>query len=254
MFSVETENLGKTFLPLPWPLSMVGRKLTHPVRALYGVSLQIRQGEIFGLLGPNGAGKTTLLKLLATILLPTQGTARVNGADIVRQGSRVRRAIGLASGEERGFYWRLSGRENLEFFGGLLGLAPRKARQRVQAVLELVDLGPFAHELVGRYSTGMRHRLDLARALLADPSVLLLDEPSRSLDPAGAEEVRLLLRHLARERGTTVLLVTHDLAEASATCDRVAIIRRGTVCEVISLDSNKQVDLSNRYHLALGLA
>lgn len=253
-FPIETEFLGKTFLPLPWPLSMVGRKLAHPVRALHGVSLQIRQGEVFGILGPNGAGKTTLLKLLATILSPSEGRAWVNGADVVRQGAKVRQAIGLATGEERGFYWRLSGRENLEFFGGLLGLTPRMARHRVQAVLELVDLVPFAQELVGRYSTGMRHRLDLARVLLADPSVLLLDEPTRSLDPAGAEQIRGLLRQLARERGKTALLVTHDLAEAASTCDRVAIIRHGTICDVVSVDSNRQLDLTGRYRLALGLS
>jgi len=233
---------------------MVGRKLAHPVRALRDVSLQIRQGEVFGLLGPNGAGKTTLLKLLATILLPSEGRAWVNGLDVIRQGAEVRRTVGLATGEERGFYWRLTGRENLEFFGGLFGLAPQWARQRVKAALELVDLAPFAEELVGRYSTGMRHRLDLARALLPDPSVLLLDEPTRSLDPAGAEQLRSLLRRLGRERGKTALLVTHDLVEAATTCDRVAIIRDGAICDVVPAGSSEQADLPRRYRLALGLS
>lgn len=253
-FTIETSTLGKTFQPFPWPLSLVSRRLTHPVRALHGVSLQIPRGEVFGLLGPNGAGKTTLLKLLATILLPSEGRACVNGADLVHEGNKVRRAIGVATGEERGFYWRLSGRENLEFFSGLLRLAPQAARNRVEAVLKLVDLLPAAQEIVGRYSTGMRHRLDLARALLGDPSVLLLDEPTRSLDPTAAESFRALLRQLAHEHGKTVLLVTHDLPEAATTCDRVAILLHGTICDILSLASDRQAVLNARYHSLVAIS
>ncbi len=250
-FAIETRNLGKTFMPLPWPLSATGRRLARPVRALHNVSVQIPRGEVFGLLGPNGAGKTTLLKLLATILLPSEGSARVNGVDVIRENGKVRRMIGLATAEERGFYWRLSGRENLEFFSGLWGLSPKTARRRVQTVLERVDLLPSADEIVGRYSTGMRHRLDLARALLPDPSVLLLDEPTRSVDPLAADQIRTLLRQLAHEGGKTVLLVTHDLTEAAATCDQVAILLRGAICAVFPVTRETHTDLVDRYRAAL---
>ncbi len=248
---IETRALGKTFLPASWPLSLADRRLAHPVRALHDVTLKVAQGEVFGLLGPNGAGKTTLLKILATVLLPSEGSARVHGADVVREGTAVRRAIGLATGEERGFYWHLSGRENLEFFGGLFGLAPRISRGRAQSALECVELLPFASEIVARYSTGMRHRLDIARALLHAPPVLLFDEPTRSLDPAAASQIRALVRRLAKDQGKTVLLVTHDLPEAATTCDRVAVLFRGTVRAVVSLPAVGEAGLAHYYHSVL---
>ena len=132
---IETWNLGKTFRAPPWPFSLAGRRSVRPVRALVGLSLRVERGEIFGLLGPNGAGKTTLLKVLATLLLPSEGGARVQGADVVREAAAVRRLVALATGDERAFYWRLSGRENLEFFAGLRGFARHAARRRAEAVL-----------------------------------------------------------------------------------------------------------------------
>lgn len=244
---IETWNLGKTFRPLAWPFSLSARRLMRPVRALYGVSLHVERGEVFGLLGPNGAGKTTLLKVLATLLLPSEGHAQVNGADLVRDEAVVRRAVGLATGDERGFYWRLTGRENLEFFAGLQGLSPWTARRRAGAVLELVDLLPYAQEVVTRYSTGMRQRLSIARALLGNPRVLLLDEPTRSLDPGAAQRVQALIQRLAREEGMTVLLVTHHLGEARAICHRVAILVAGRVGEVIPLPYIEEAALAERY-------
>ncbi len=255
---IETRNLGKTFHPSPWPLSLAGRRLVRPVQALRDVSLRIEGGEIFGLLGPNGAGKTTLLRVLTTLVLPSEGRARVCGADVVREGRAVRRATGMAPGKERGFYWRLSGRENLEFFAGLLGLAPGAARRRAEAVLEIVDLLPYANELVERYSTGMRQRLGVARALLGDPKVLLLDEPTRSLDQDAAGRTHGLIRRLAKEAGVTVVLTTHHPAEAAAICHRAAILVEGSVREVVSLSPGGEthslsIDLAKRYQSLVGV-
>lgn len=246
---VRTRDLGKTFLPSPWPLSLVGRQLDHKVCALENVTLEIGEGETFGIVGPNGAGKTTLLKILSTLILPSRGTARVNGADVIRGAAAVRSSIGLAAGEERSFYWRLTGSENLEFFGGIRGFGPREARRRASQVLELVDLLPMAKEPLTRYTTGMRQRLGLARALLGRPQVLLLDEPTRSLDPLAAQGVHALLRRLASEQHVTVLIATHNLDEAEAVCNRVAVLADGKVRSVVSTEQGK---LEDRYRALLG--
>jgi ABC-2 type transport system ATP-binding protein len=232
---IRTRDLGKTFSPPPWPLSLVGRPLTREVRALEGVTLDVEPGEVFGVMGPNGAGKTTLLKVLSTLILPSSGSARVNGSDLVQGAHAVRRSVGIATGEERGFYWRLTGMENLEFFAGLRGVAPHEARERASEALEMVDLLPRAMDPVIRYTTGMRQRLSLARALLARPRVLLLDEPTRSLDPMAAQAVQGLVRRLATEDHITVMIATHNLEEAEAVCTRVAILSDGTVRSIVSV-------------------
>jgi ABC-2 type transport system ATP-binding protein len=220
------------------------------VRALHDVNLEIAPGEVFALVGPNGAGKTTLLRILATLLLPSTGSAQVNGADVVRDGRRVRHAIGLAAGDDRGFYWRLSGLENLEFFAGLLGFRRAEARHRAADALERLDLLPMAREPVGRYSTGMRQRLAIARALLGNPPVLLFDEPTRSLDPMAAGGFRTLAARLARDEGRTVVMATHNLEEAEALCRRAAILAGGTVREVVAMDGAG--GLARRYRALLG--
>jgi ABC-2 type transport system ATP-binding protein len=250
---IRTRDLSKTFSPPPWPLSLVGRPLTHEVRALDSVTLDIDPGEVFGVIGPNGAGKTTLLKVLSTLILPTRGTARVNGADLVRGAEAVRRSVGIATGEERGFYWRLTGAENLEFFGGLRGFAPREAGRRAREALELVDLLPIAKEPVMRYTTGMRQRLSLARALLARPRVLLLDEPTRSLDPTAVQGVHALVRRLATDDRVTVMITTHNLEEAEAVCTRVAVLTDGTVRSVVSVAPGEG-RLRDRYGALLGVS
>ncbi len=249
---IRTRDLSKTFSPPPWPLSLVGRPLTREVRALGGVTLDIDPGEVFGVIGPNGAGKTTLLKVLSTLILPSRGTARVNGSDLVRGADAVRRSVGISTGEERGFYWRLTGMENLEFFGGLRGLAPREARQRATQALELVDLLRRAREPVMRYTTGMRQRLSLARALLARPRVLLLDEPTRSLDPMAVQGVQSLVRRLAAADGVTVMIATHNLEEAEAVCTRVAVLTEGTVRAVLSVAPGEG-RLRDRYGTLFGV-
>jgi ABC-2 type transport system ATP-binding protein len=248
---IRTRDLSKIFFPAPWPLSLVGRQITHEVRALDAINLEIEPGEVFGIAGPNGAGKTTLLKVLSTLIQPSRGAARVNGADLIREAAAVRRSVGLATGEERGFYWRLTGRENLEFFGGLRGIAPREARHRATQALEIVDLLPMAKEPVRRYSTGMRQRLGLARALLGRPPVLLLDEPTRSLDPTAAHAIRALIRRLATDERVTVMIATHNLDEAEALCSRVAVLADGSVRSVVPVASGEG-RLGDRYRAVLG--
>lgn len=203
----------------------IGRRRAETV-ALAGLSFTVEPGTVFGLLGPNGAGKTTTVRILSTLLAPTSGTARVLGFDVMRKTSDVRAVIGLAIGGDRGFYGRISGRQNLHYFAALSGLGRRDAKTRSEEVLEVVGLADRADERVERYSRGMRQRLHLARALLTRPRLLFLDEPTLGIDPAMALEFRRLIPSLARD-GVTVLLTTHYMLEADELCQRIAIIDRG---------------------------
>jgi ABC-2 type transport system ATP-binding protein len=201
--------------------------------ALRGVSLSVPRGELFGLLGPNGAGKTTLVKILATVLLPTSGSVKILGEDVVRDASSVRSRIGLVFGGERGVYGTLTGRATLRFWGDLYRLEPNAARRRVEEVLELVGLRERGDERVETYSRGMKQRLHLARGILHKPELLLLDEPTIGLDPIAAVELRAIVRQL-NDGGMTVFLTTHYMAEAETMCDRVAFINEG---QVVLVDS-----------------
>ncbi len=197
---------------------------------LTDVTLEVGRGEIIGLVGANGAGKTTLLEILATTQLPTAGDGFVGGCNLVSQAQQVRHLVGYAPAGTDGFYARLTGRANLEFFAALNNLSPAAARRRTGEVLRLIGALELEDAVVQRLSTGMRQKLGLARALLADPPILLLDEPARSLDPASQDAFHALLRRsLAAKMGKTVLMVTHDLGTARALCDRVALLRGGTI-------------------------
>jgi ABC-2 type transport system ATP-binding protein len=197
--------------------------------ALGGVDMDVWPGEVVALLGPNGAGKSTLIRILATTLLPSEGKALIAGCDVTQAPQKARRAIGLVLSEERSFFWRLSGAANLEFFGALHGLGRAMARQRAAEALAVVDLADVASRRVDRYSTGMRSRLAIARALLGRPRVLLLDEPTSSLDPVVAREVRTMVAALAADHDVAVLYATHDLHEAAAIASRTMILVRGRV-------------------------
>jgi ABC-2 type transport system ATP-binding protein len=188
----------------------------------------VGEGELFGLLGPNGAGKTTTIKMLITLLIPTGGTARVLGLDVVEQAKEVRRRIGYVFGGERGVYERLSGYDNLRYFAELYGVPPREQKRRIGELLDLVGLTGREHERAEGYSRGMKQRLHVARGLLHDPEVIFLDEPSIGLDPVGAREVRATIASLT-EAGKTVLLTTHYMFEADALCDRIAVISHGKI-------------------------
>jgi len=200
------------------------------VEVLRGVSIHVRQGEFFGLLGPNGAGKTTLFKILSTLILPDSGAIDIAGADPLLDPRRVRQVLTPVIADERSLHWRLTGLENLMLFAALYGLEKPQARQGSQALLRTVGLADAAGRMVGTYSSGMRQRLLIARALLSTPAVLLLDEPTRSLDPVSARDFRRFLREEIVERqGCTVILATHDADEAFELCDRLAVLSRGRV-------------------------
>lgn len=206
------------------------RKSAEPVEALRGVTLDVRAGEIFGLIGRNGAGKTTFAKIIATLVQPTEGTVSVRGFDSVKDEGRVRAQVGLASAEERSFYWRLTIEQNLLFFARLYGMDDRAARSRIAELVALFELEPLARRRFGQLSTGNKQRVIVARAMLSDPPVLLLDEPTRSLDPLAAAEMRATIRKLAAgSQPKTVLLTSHNLTEIEELCDRVAIISGGRI-------------------------
>ena len=196
--------------------------------AVAGIDLVVQSGEIFGILGPNGAGKTTTMRMLATLLLPTRGQARVLGIDVVARPREVRARIGAMLSGERSLYWKLTARENLEYFAALYHVPPRQTRARIDAALAGVKLFDRADDYVERYSTGMRQRLALARALLPDPPLVILDEPTVGLDPQAARDLRDRVRELQRQ-GRTVLLTTHYMEEADQLCDRIAIIDHGRI-------------------------
>jgi len=228
--AVRVEGVAKAFPRRRSVRALLRAPFRRPSRvpALRGVSLEVRRGEILGLLGPNGAGKTTLLKVLCGLVLPDEGRAEVLGIPAGVPG--LSRVLGLVHGDERSFYWRLTARENLDFFARLHGLTGEARRRRVRQLLERVDLARDADRRFGDFSSGMRQRLAIARALIADPPVLLMDEPTRSLDPVSAARQRQwILEELHRGDGRTILLATHNLREAEQLCHRVAILAAGKV-------------------------
>ena len=203
------------------------------VEALRGVDLKVNEGEIFGLLGPNGAGKTTLIKILCTLVIHDEGEAYVNGFDVRKEPSKVLRNLQAVLPESRGFNWRLSGLQNLEFYALLYGLKKKEAEERISYLLELTGLTERARDGYQRYSTGMQRKLLLCRALLQNSPILLFDEPTAGLDPNSAAEFRAMLQRLVRDERKTVFLSTHNLYEAQGICSRIAIIDRGkiTACD-----------------------
>ena len=196
------------------------------VEALQGVSLEVAPGEIFGLLGPNGAGKTTLIKILTTLLLPTAGEAWVNGFQLRKQENQVRASVGCMLMGERGLYWKLSGRENLEYFGALYHLSPAGRKARAGQILDLLDLQQIADRTVETYSSGQKMKLAFGKALINDAPLLVLDEPTNTLDVPSASELRAIVRDL-NGQGKTIIYTTHIMSEAETLCNRVAIIDHG---------------------------
>ena len=228
---IRIEGLTKRFaVRRGWRRMLLRPRERRVTTALGGVSMVARAGEIVGLLGPNGAGKTTLLRILSTLVLPDAGSAHIAGFDVVRDPARARRVLAPVAADERSLEWRLSARENLRFFGALHGLTGETLRTRVSELLAGVELDDAGDKLVGAFSSGMRQRLLIARALLSRPQALLLDEPTRSLDPLAARAFRdFLRREVAGRQGCAVLLATHDPDEALGLCDRIAILDKGRV-------------------------
>jgi len=228
--AIEAHDLAKSYPKARRWRDIARRRPLEHAEALRGVSLSVPRGSIHGLLGANGAGKTTLLKILATLVMPTSGRATLAGVDVVASPARAREKLGFVVAEERSFYWRLSGRDNLMFFAALQDLSGARRARRVDETLDVVGLVTDAGRPYREYSSGMRQRLSIARGLLAEPEVLLMDEPTRALDPPSAHWIRRFVRErLAGERGTTVLVATHDLIEAETTCDALSLVEGGRI-------------------------
>ncbi|HYF96276.1 MAG TPA: ABC transporter ATP-binding protein [Symbiobacteriaceae bacterium] len=210
------------------------------MRALDDVSLTVAPGECFGLLGLNGAGKTTMLKVLATLMLPDGGAVTVNGFDVVRQSHQVRSCLGFCSTEADGLYLRLSGEDNLRFFATLHHVPESVIRRRSEALLQFFDLWEARRKLAKDYSTGMKSKLKIARALIHNPPILLLDEPTSGLDYASALQLYELLQILNKEHGKTILYTSHHLKEVEELCQRVGIIHQGRITACGTVDHLKR--------------
>ncbi|MEM1509830.1 MAG: ABC transporter ATP-binding protein [Thermofilaceae archaeon] len=233
-YVVETEGLVKIY-----------RDRSGEVKALDGVDMKVPQGVMFGLFGPNGSGKTTLISILVGLQLPTSGTARVLGFDCIRESIEIRKRLGLLP-ENYGFYEYMTAYENLEYFGRLDGIAENELKQKIREVLEIVGLNEWANAKVKGFSRGMTQRLALAQALLKDPLLLILDEPTLGLDPQGTAMFKDLMEKLVKN-GKTVLISTHLLHEIGHICTHAALIRKGKLIAHGSLD-----ELSKPYIEAKG--
>jgi ABC-2 type transport system ATP-binding protein len=218
VLDVEVEGITKTF---------------GDFRAVDGLSFQVEHGEVFGLLGPNGAGKSTLIRMLTTLLPPSGGTARINGFDIVREANAVRACIGVIP-QAMTSDLDLSAVENLSIFAKLYGIPRERRRRTIAALLDAVDLTPWADKPVKMFSGGMRRRLEIARGLVHEPRIFFLDEPTTGLDPVSRVAVWEMLSRLKRERDLTILVTTHYMDEADKLCDRIAIVDHG---HLVALDS-----------------
>ena len=234
-------------------ISLLGGKKAKTTLALDGVTLSIKQGEVFGLLGPNGAGKTTLIKILSTLVLPDSGFATVFGIDVVKHPREALRRLQTVLAENWGFERRLSGRQNMEFYATLYGIKRETARRRIDEILDLCQLGESADLMFQKYSTGMTRRLLVGRALLTDASVLLFDEPTTGLDPVSASDFRgFLVKTLVHDRGKTLLWATHNLWEAQNICDTIGVLNKGRVI-ANATPAELRSDIADTVHMSLTL-
>jgi ABC-2 type transport system ATP-binding protein len=223
-YAVETFDLTKIF-------ENKEKGVKRRIKAVDHVNIKVKKGEFFGLLGPNGAGKTTLIKMLCTIILPTEGTAKVNGYDIIKEPHKVRSSFGWFHGETggRSLYWRLNAEDNLRFYAYLQNVPKNIAEKRIDALLEFFELTEDRKKLVKDYSTGMKVRVMLARALLHNPPILFMDEPTIGLDTISAVETRRLLKALNAELGKTIIFTSHNMFEVEQLCERIAIMKDGKI-------------------------
>lgn len=231
-FAIQTFGLTKHF-------SIKGISVT----ALQDINLSIAYGEIFGLMGPNGAGKTTLFKILSTLLLLTSGEAFVAGYNI-NDADKVKESIGFVSSDERSFYWRLSGRENLKFFAALYSLSPSEIKQRIEWAAETIGIEEFIDRRFDSYSTGMKQKISIARSLISKPRVLFVDEPTKGLDPMSASHIAEILKNLS-DGGITLFIITHNTEEARELCERVAVMNKGRILAELK---PKEADLKGFLH------
>jgi ABC-2 type transport system ATP-binding protein len=227
-FAIETVNLSKIF----------GKE--NQIRAVDNLNLQVKKGEVFGFVGPNGAGKTTTMKMLIGLLEPSEGSGKVAGFDIVREVINIRETTGVLP-EPAGFYDNLTARQNLRFYAKLYNIESDVREKRIVNLLETVGLTRAIDQKTGGFSTGMRKRFGLAQALINEPSVLFLDEPTSGIDPLGAQMMRDLIKDLNRSKGVTVFLSSHSMEEVEEICDRIAIIARGKLLAVGSVEDMRDI-------------
>jgi len=225
---LDVRDVSMTYSPPRGVMKLVARTATsEPVKALSGVNLTVERGEVVGLIGPNGAGKTTLIKAITTLLVPTAGTISLDGEPVDADDPDTRGKFGLVLPEERSFYWRLTGRQNLRFFAALAGLEPEEAENRIEQLLQERGLAHRDKAVFG-YSSGMRAQLAIARAVLHDPDLVVLDEPTRSLDPVAGADVCSQLKRMASD-GRAIFMASHRLDEVVSVCDRVLALAGGQI-------------------------
>lgn len=234
---VEIDAIAKSFVSSTIVARVLRRRVTPPVQVLSDVNLEVRLGDYVALLGANGAGKTTILKSVATLLQPDKGSVHVLGMDAADETRRVREVVGYVMADERSFHWRLSAQQNLDFFARLDGIDRQERDARIRYLLERLDLASAGNRPFGQFSTGMKQRLAVARALIKRPTVLLMDEPTRSIDPAHAAEVWRLVREEVEAASGCLILVTHQIQEALSLCNRVAILADGKIVLDTTADS-----------------
>lgn len=243
---LEVLHLKKTFYATPsFSQVLRGRGRKSALSILKDVCLTLEEGELYCLIGPNGAGKTTLLKILCGLILPDGGTLRIKGKPISPDHPLLRATFGLVTGEERSFYWRLTGRQNLEFFSAFYPISRREAKRRIEEVSTLFHMEEYLDKYFFTYSTGMKQCLGLCRCLLGNPKILFLDEPTRSLDPQAAESLRQFIREtLLKKERKTILYTTHHLEEAEQFSDRIGILSGGRVVaegDSLTLQMRKEI-------------
>lgn len=208
--------------------------------ALSNINMEVQPGDKVAFLGSNGAGKTTLLKLVGGLLYPSRGSITVNGYDTIKNNLAARKSVGFVLNEERSFYWRLTGLQNLEFFGVLDNLYGQALKEKTRELIGLVGLNDAANKLVAGYSSGMKQKLAIARGLLSDPDILILDEPTRTLDPIATEEIKdLIQKKVNQDKERVLLMATHSLEEAETLCNKACIMNKGRMLEFMTVGEIK---------------
>lgn len=234
-----TENLYKKFI-VKEKKGLFSKASKKEVQAISDMSLRIEKGQIVGLLGINGAGKSTTIKMLAGILEPTSGSITINGINVVKDSKKVKNHVNIISGGERNLYWRLTARENLEYFGALYGIKKQELNNRIDYLLDLVGLKDAENAPVERYSKGMKQRLQIARGLINNPDYIFLDEPTLGLDISIAKDLRLYIKKLCKEENKGILLTTHYINEAEELCDYIYIVEHGKIINEGTFTSLKE--------------
>lgn len=236
MYIIEADNIVRDYKVITGTL----KRSRSKVRAVNGLSFSVKEGEIYGLLGPNGAGKTTTIKMMTTLLVPSKGTLKVLGHDVTKDYKAIRESINFVFGGERNLYWRLSGEDNLKFFADIFKVPRQAQKELIDALLKRVGLYEDRHKKVETYSKGMKQRLQIAKALINEPKVLFMDEPTIGLDPVGAKLLRQIIKEEAA-KGTTIILTTHYMGEAEELCDRIAIINKGEFVAQGNIDELRSI-------------